>query len=85
MFEKCLRNFAAEYQGNCSYGVNIGIMERGIWKPRTYFLELVQELDKVEGIERLRISSIEPNLKKNETICFEKQNFCTIFIFAVGK
>jgi threonylcarbamoyladenosine tRNA methylthiotransferase MtaB len=24
------------------------------------FLELVQELDKVEGIERLRISSIEP-------------------------
>jgi threonylcarbamoyladenosine tRNA methylthiotransferase MtaB len=30
----------------------------------------VQELDKVEGIERLRISSIEPNLLKNETIEF---------------
>jgi threonylcarbamoyladenosine tRNA methylthiotransferase MtaB len=28
----------------------------------------VTELDKVEGIERLRISSIEPNLLKNETI-----------------
>jgi threonylcarbamoyladenosine tRNA methylthiotransferase MtaB len=53
-------------------GVNIEIMERGIWeqKTRTYFLELVQELDKVEGIERLRISSIEPNLLKNETIEF---------------
>ena len=33
-------------------------------------MELVQELDKVEGIERLRISSIEPNLLKNETIEF---------------
>ena len=31
---------------------------------------MVQELDKVEGIERLRISSIEPNLLKNETIEF---------------
>jgi threonylcarbamoyladenosine tRNA methylthiotransferase MtaB len=30
----------------------------------------VQTLDKVEGIERLRISSIEPNLLKNETIDF---------------
>jgi threonylcarbamoyladenosine tRNA methylthiotransferase MtaB len=29
---------------------------------------LVKALDKVEGIERLRISSIEPNLLKNETI-----------------
>ena len=31
---------------------------------------MVQELDKIEGIERLRISSIEPNLLKNETIEF---------------
>jgi threonylcarbamoyladenosine tRNA methylthiotransferase MtaB len=46
-------------------------MERNLeTKTRTYFLELVQELDKVEGIERLRISSIEPNLLKNETIEF---------------
>jgi threonylcarbamoyladenosine tRNA methylthiotransferase MtaB len=35
-------------------GVNIDY-GRGIWKQetRTYILELVQELDKVEGIERL--------------------------------
>jgi threonylcarbamoyladenosine tRNA methylthiotransferase MtaB len=30
----------------------------------------VKELDKVEGIHRLRISSIEPNLLKDETIDF---------------
>ena len=34
------------------------------------FFELVQALDKVDGIHRLRISSIEPNLLKNETIDF---------------
>jgi threonylcarbamoyladenosine tRNA methylthiotransferase MtaB len=45
---------------------------RGIWnkKNTNILFELVQELDKVEGIERLRISSIEPNLLKNETIEF---------------
>jgi tRNA A37 methylthiotransferase MiaB len=43
---------------NCSW-VNIEIMERNLeTKTRTYFFELVQELDKVEGIERLRISSM---------------------------
>ncbi len=31
---------------------------------------MVQNLDKVEGIHRLRISSIEPNLLKDETIDF---------------
>jgi threonylcarbamoyladenosine tRNA methylthiotransferase MtaB len=46
-------------------------MERNLeTKHEHTFLELVQELDKVEGIERLRISSIEPNLLKNETIEF---------------
>jgi len=34
------------------------------------FFELVKELDKVEGIERYRISSIEPNLLTNEIIEF---------------
>jgi threonylcarbamoyladenosine tRNA methylthiotransferase MtaB len=34
------------------------------------FLQLIQELDKVEGIERFRISSIEPNLLKDEIIEF---------------
>lgn len=54
-------------------GVNIGDYGKGEFANKKHehtFLELVQELDKVEGIERLRISSIEPNLLKNETIEF---------------
>ncbi|KZE77473.1 MAG: tRNA (N(6)-L-threonylcarbamoyladenosine(37)-C(2))-methylthiotransferase MtaB [Myroides sp.] len=54
-------------------GVNIGDYGKGEFGNKKHehtFLELVQELDKVEGIERLRISSIEPNLLKNETIDF---------------
>ncbi len=54
-------------------GVNIGDYGKGEFgnkKHQHTFLELVQALDKVEGIERLRISSIEPNLLKNETIDF---------------
>jgi threonylcarbamoyladenosine tRNA methylthiotransferase MtaB len=34
------------------------------------FFELVKELDKIKGIERYRISSIEPNLLTNEIIDF---------------
>lgn len=34
------------------------------------FYSLIKELDKVEGIERFRISSIEPNLLSNEIIEF---------------
>lgn len=34
------------------------------------FLDLIRELDKVEGIERYRISSIEPNLLTDEIIEF---------------
>ncbi|HKR03192.1 MAG TPA: tRNA (N(6)-L-threonylcarbamoyladenosine(37)-C(2))-methylthiotransferase MtaB [Bacteroidia bacterium] len=34
------------------------------------FLDLIKELDKVEGIERFRISSIEPNLLADEIIEF---------------
>ena len=34
------------------------------------FFTLIQQLDKVEGIERFRISSIEPNLLSNEIIEF---------------
>jgi len=44
--------------------------EFGNKKHEHTFFELVQALDQVEGIERLRISSIEPNLLKNETIDF---------------
>jgi threonylcarbamoyladenosine tRNA methylthiotransferase MtaB len=52
-------------------GVNIGDYGKGEFGNKQHehtFLDLVTELDKVEGIERLRISSIEPNLLKNETI-----------------
>lgn len=54
-------------------GVNIGDYGKGEFGNKRHehtFLELVQALDKVEGIHRLRISSIEPNLLKNETIDF---------------
>ena len=52
-------------------GVNIGDYgkgEIGNKKHEHTFLDLVRELDQVEGVERLRISSIEPNLLKDETI-----------------
>jgi threonylcarbamoyladenosine tRNA methylthiotransferase MtaB len=58
-------------------GVNIGDYGKGEFGNKKHehtFYELVQALDKVEGIERLRISSIEPNLLKNETIEFVSQS-----------
>jgi threonylcarbamoyladenosine tRNA methylthiotransferase MtaB len=54
-------------------GVNIGDYGKGEFGNKKHehtFLELVRALDEVDGIERLRISSIEPNLLKNETIDF---------------
>ncbi len=54
-------------------GVNIGDFGKGEFGDKKHehtFLDLVQALDVVEGIHRLRISSIEPNLLKNETIDF---------------
>jgi len=54
-------------------GVNVGDYGKGEFgnkKHKHTFLDLVQALDTVPGIERLRISSIEPNLLKNETIDF---------------
>ncbi|WKK64800.1 tRNA (N(6)-L-threonylcarbamoyladenosine(37)-C(2))-methylthiotransferase MtaB [Lutimonas zeaxanthinifaciens] len=54
-------------------GVNIGDYGKGEFGNKKHehtFLELVQELDQVDGIHRVRISSIEPNLLKNETIDF---------------
>ena len=58
-------------------GVNIGDYGKGEFgnkKHKHTFLELIQSLDKVEGIERIRISSIEPNLLKNETIKFVSES-----------
>ncbi len=58
-------------------GVNIGDYGKGEFgnkKHENTFFELVQALDTVEGLERVRISSIEPNLLKNETIDFVAQS-----------
>ena len=58
-------------------GVNIGDYGKGEFGNKKHehtFLDLVKALDDVEGIERLRISSIEPNLLKNETIDFVSQS-----------
>jgi threonylcarbamoyladenosine tRNA methylthiotransferase MtaB len=54
-------------------GVNIGDYGKGEFGNKKHehtFYELCVALNKVSGIERLRISSIEPNLLKNETIDF---------------
>jgi len=58
-------------------GVNIGDYGKGEFGNKKHehtFLDLVKALDEVDGIERLRISSIEPNLLKNETIEFVAQS-----------
>ena len=58
-------------------GVNIGDYGKGEFGNKKHehtFLELVQALDKVQGISRLRISSIEPNLLKDETIDFVSES-----------
>jgi threonylcarbamoyladenosine tRNA methylthiotransferase MtaB len=59
-------------------GVNLGDFGKGadgsgsasIFQREENFYQLIQELDTVEGIERYRISSIEPNLLTNEIIDF---------------
>jgi threonylcarbamoyladenosine tRNA methylthiotransferase MtaB len=48
-------------------GVNIGDFGQG--KDENFY-ELIQELDKISGIDRFRISSIEPNLLSDEIIKF---------------
>lgn len=52
-------------------GVNIGDFGQG--EGETFF-DLIKELDKIEGIERFRISSIEPNLLSNDIIKFVSQS-----------
>ncbi len=48
-------------------GVNIGDFGKSTGES---FIELIQQLDKIKGIERYRISSIEPNLLSDEIISF---------------
>ncbi len=58
--------------GDFGYGIDI---DKDTKKRKEYtFLDLIKELDKVEGIERIRISSIEPNLLKDEVIEFVAQS-----------
>ena len=54
-------------------GVNIGDYGKGEFGNKNHkntFLELVTALDKMDGISRVRISSIEPNLLSNDIINF---------------
>ena len=54
-------------------GVNIGDYGKGEFGNKKHdntFLDLISELDKVNGISRIRISSIEPNLLSDKIIHF---------------
>ncbi len=58
-------------------GVNLGDFGKGAdgaKKNEENFYSLIQQLDEVEGIERYRISSIEPNLLSKEIIEFVSQS-----------
>ena len=58
-------------------GVNIGDYGKGEYGNKLHentFLELIQALDEIENIDRFRISSIEPNLLKDEIIDFVAQS-----------
>ncbi len=52
-------------------GVNSGDFGHGTNED---FLQLLQALDKVDGLERLRVSSIEPNLLNNDIIHFASES-----------
>jgi len=58
-------------------GINLGdfqspasLLNNGGDRNKRDFFQLIQELDEIKGIERYRISSIEPNLLTNEIIEF---------------
>jgi len=51
-------------------GVNLGDFGIRSGQREDKFFDLVKALDEVDGIERIRISSIEPNLLSNEIISF---------------
>ena len=59
-------------------GVNIGDFGKSTGES---FLDLIKELDKIGGVERYRISSIEPNLLTDEIIQFvaDSQRFAPHF------
>ena len=58
-------------------GVNIGDYGKGEFGNKKHehtFLELLQKLETLDGLERIRISSIEPNLLTDEIIEFVKKS-----------
>jgi len=58
-------------------GVNIGDYGKGEFGDKKHdhtFLDLIQALDKVDDVNRIRISSIEPNLLTNDAIEFVAQS-----------
>lgn len=55
-------------------GVNIGDFGIQEGRRKEKFIDLVKALDEVDGIDRFRISSIEPNLLSNEVIEFVAQS-----------
>lgn len=59
-------------------GVNIGDYGKG---SNETFFDLIQQLDKLDGINRIRISSIEPNLLTDEIIefCANSEKFMPHF------
>jgi len=62
-------------------GVNIGDFGKSTGET---FLDLIRALDEVEGIDRYRISSIEPNLITDEAIEFvaASKTFCSPFPYS---
>ena len=52
------------------FGKQLSIGNEQLTGKAETFFDLIKELDNVEGIDRFRISSIEPNLLKNEIIEF---------------
>ena len=52
------------------FGVGTEVIEGVKPKKEALFIDLIKALDKVEGIDRFRISSIEPNLCTDEIIQF---------------
>lgn len=77
LIENVLENIKSLAEGGTKEvvltGINLGDFGKGNFggkKKEETFFELVQELDKLDSIQRYRISSIEPNLLSNDIIDF---------------
>lgn len=70
IFEQAQRIVATGVKEIVLTGVNTGDFGIREGERKDRFVDLLKELEKVEGLERLRISSIEPNLLTDEIIEF---------------